>query len=238
MSNSKFYFIVLRKPLFYLLAMSVILFVCIWVFVSRLPCINTTGVRQETQLDFLCPLSKENCETLNDLAWVIRVANFRIKTAREEGVESFDHIVNDERLREALDVSKKIISNVDSRIVMPDIFWSYSYLRSNPCQESILPYFRDFRELAHLCHRQTGYICTILSNSFEIHESQSDVDLMLQSLLLLESLCNSVQLDSLYSCVKCCVYYRTIALMYRPLETYPVESQFALKKCWKESSQN
>ena len=235
MKNSKFCFVALRKPLFCLLAVCMALFVCVWVSVSPLPRIstaediNTTEVLQKIQLDFLCPLPEEDYETLRHLEIIIHNANFRINAARKEGVESFEHIINDGTLREALDLSKKIISSIDSRIVLPDIFLSYSYHGSNTFQECFLAHFENLREIAHLNNRLLGTASSILLNSFRIHESQSDVDSMLQSLLLLETLCNSIQINSLYSCIRSSTIYNTIILMYRPLETYPMESQSALK---------
>jgi len=237
MNNSKFYFVALHKPYFFLLALSVILFICVLASCSRPHRISTTEVRQEgtrqtTLLDFLCPLSEEDDETMKDLHIIIYRANFRIDVAKKEGVESFDHIVNDD-IREAMNLSKKIISSVDSRIVLPDIFWAYlhpyhPFQNGNTCEECVLKHFESMSKMARLSYAQLSTMIQILHNSFEIHESQAAVDLMLQSLLLLESLGNSIQLSSYYSCVQGFFCYYSLVIMYRPLEIYPRESQMAL----------
>lgn len=245
MSNSEFYFVVLRKPSFYLLAMCVVLFVCVWISFSQVNRIcatkdiccsegstSTMVVRQETLLDFLCPLSDEDYETLNHLLVIVYTANINIDAAKKNGI-AIDYISNDEKLREALDLSKKLLSQIDTRIILPDVsfpFFYHSCQSGGTCQECFLAHFEDLYNITRLCDKQLSIMTLILYYNFVIHELQSDVDSMLQTLLLHESLCNSIQLVNLHSCVQSYIYYSSLERLYRPLETYPMKSQWALKK--------
>ena len=232
MNNRKSYFVTLRKPLFCLLVMCLLIITCVWVSVSQIHCTSSGEECQEIKLDFLCPLPEKDYKTLQRLNEIIRSAVLRVRTAKKECVDPLDPIVDDTRLHEALNLGKKIISCVDLRMMLPgELFWHYQYINNNPCPKSVLKHFKDLNEISRLSRLQFLFMCTFLHNSFDIYEAQSDIDGMLQTVLLYESLCNSVPLSSFDSCKGGLPVYSDIVKMSKRVSDHdPVESQWVIKE--------
>jgi len=229
MNSIKYSFNMFSKSHCYFFAIGSILIVCVLVSISIFHRTCTHDARQKAKLDFFCPLSKDDYETLSQLAWVLHDACLRIKTTRKKSVE-FDYVGNEDNLQEALDMSKKIILSIDSRIVLPNIVPFNTDQCGNAYRECVFSHIEDLRELAYKNNQQYSIMISILFHSFEIYEAQSDIDRMLQSIILLESLCNSVQLDGYYSCIKSWAGYTSIVMMtHRAFEVYPTESRLVLQ---------
>jgi hypothetical protein len=235
MTNNKSFFITLRKPLFCLLAFGLILTACVLVSFLLSP---RTGDVRALQIAFPSTLSEEDYETLRRLRIVISNAKFSVIAAREKG-ESFKHIVNDENLREAMDLTEKIISSVDSRIVMPPVCSVHLDLihtdritvRNNTCRGCVGAYIEDLGKMERMSSMQFYAMGAILHDCLVIHEAQADIDSMLQSLLLLESLYDAVQLDNVGSCIILSGGYSSIIRFSRSaFEICPTKAQLSLEE--------
>ena len=182
-------------------------------------------------LGFLPPLSMEDHRTLVYQLDILLGALRDMNVAIEEGIESFDHII-DERVQEAIGLSKRIISGVDSPIILPSTFSHMSSYHSGcTCQECIVAYFEYVYAAEYESFSQFRSVVRILECIFTVHLVQSDIDSLLQTILLLEVLCSVVQLNNLGTCDKIFIGYHTIVRMSeRAFERYPIETQLVLKE--------
>jgi len=238
MIDIKPHFTTHNRSFLFLLVICLMLIICVLVLISPLHRFFSEGHNNNSPYNcrlsdfgFLYLLSEKDEETLLLQYRIICDASSAIMVAKREEIESFEHIIDDERLREALDLSKKLISTINTRIILCNfhVFRLYSNQITSTCRKCILTRYKCFNETTRLNNRQFGSICSVLHNILVIYDAQSDIDSMLQILLLLESICNSVQLDSFFACKRILGGYESIVhFSCRIFDVLPMESQLIL----------